>query len=191
MKIKLKMIIIGALLLGFILIKVKQITLLQILLLGFALLQGYDSLTSFNLLLNRLGIVKALQIPLGMLGITLILWGFFGSKIKKQLQIQDEVSRPRGRSGARMYTLKKVAKALLLLSIGIFLIPYYICVGEVLGFIMKTYMYPETYLTVIEAQHNFVMIYTGFIITVAEFYIVSTIFSIITNLLATDRYILD
>lgn len=186
MKIKLKMIIIGALILGFILIKVKHITLLQILLLGFALLQGYDSLNNFNLLLNRLGIVKALQIPFEILGITLILWGFFGSKIKKKLQIQDEVSRPRDRSGARMYTLKKVAKAFLLFSIGIFLIPYYICVGEVLGFIMQTYMYPETYLTVIEAQHNFVMIYTGFIVTVAEFYIVSTIFTIITNLLTTE-----
>ena len=172
---KIKPLIFGTLLLGSILIRVKRITLLQILLSGFALLGGYDSLTYFTLLLRRLNIVRAFEIPFLALGVMLIAWGLVGAK-------KEEASRygeaPIDRSRARSSIPLGIAKLSLSLFIGIFLIVYYICVSEVLGRIMGPYKYNVPFLDPGQAQYALAMFFTGILIIVTECYIVCSAFNI-------------
>lgn len=172
---KIKPLIFGTLLLGSILIRVKQITLLQILLSGFALLGGYDSLTYFTLLLRRLNIVRAFEIPLLVLGVMLIAWGSVGAKKEKASRYGEALI---DRSRARLSIPIGIAKLSLSLFIGIFLIVYYICVSEVLGYIMGPYKYKIPFLDRGQGQYALAMFFTGLLILVTECYIVCSAFNI-------------
>jgi len=172
---KIKRIVLGSLFIGLLLLNVKQVSFLKILFLGLALLRGYEYMNYFNFLLDKYSITKIMQIIILIIGIILIVFGIFDIKIrKKKFNFYCVINY----KFPLIFIINKIFKLLILIFIGILLIPYYICVGEVLGLIMVTYMYPDTYLTNIESQHTFIMIYTGFIIMAAEFYILCKIYNI-------------
>lgn len=155
----------GASILILVLVDVNQTSLLEIFLLGFALLFGYAFMFEFGITLAGSNAVNILRILLLIVGAGLVFRGFINAKGQKAKSFIE--SRRTTRLAARIAKLIFCIVAVLCLPL------YYISVAEVLGIVTGSFEHSGFHPQLYPEQRQFVrtMVPLGFIAIALEIYL--------------------
>lgn len=142
-QIKVKKLITGIMFLGTVFLKLKNVTLLEMLIMSIALFGGYNSLIYFTFELTRLNIIIFLEILFLVIGTTFIILGLFESKIKNGLSRYRDTTYLKSIPTfiERLTVPGKVLWFLILVFMALFLPIFAINLSEVIGLTLGVYEY--------------------------------------------------
>jgi len=166
----------GASILILVLVDVNQTSLLEVFLLGFALLLGYTFMFGFGIMLACSNVVNILRILLLIVGAGLVFRGFIDSKGQKARSFIE--SRRTVRLVARIAKLAFSIVAVLCLPL------YYISVTEVLGIVTGSFEHSGFHPQLYPEQRQFVriMVPLGFTAIALEIYLLHSTWKLYKDL---------
>jgi len=178
-QINVKRLIIGAILVSFVLIKLKNVTLVEMLIMSIALFGGYSSLIYFVFRLRQLHIIETLEILCLVIGVAYVIMGLFEDRINNILSHCGAIKLKSILDYTRSSKFfGKICWLAILIFIALFLPLFAINLSEIVGLIMGAYAYSEPTVSQEQKQHIFMsfLIFIG--MGILEGYVVLKIFDV-------------